>query len=579
MTVLSSQREAVILNLIQQQGIIAIDDVCTHCNCSPATARRDLSRLESSGQLSRTHGGAMLPTLTPPVLLNAHETGLLEARIALTDRADVLIVTPSETAAMRLLVERARRAGVPIIAEANAYQGAMTMVAVDNYQAGLEVGRWVANYARQYLGGQIKVLDLSYPQPNTEARSRGFADGLRDLPPGQRVLLRMNGEGVRNTARQITADALAVHPDVNVIFGINDDSALGGLDAFRAAGLDERRLLVVPFGLEGAAAKELLEQGGPGKVGVAMFPELVGRACVDAAVCAYHGCALPERVITPFAIVTPDTLERFYRKDHRTGEWSINWAVAERLPAASTGFALLGQCGHRPKPRRIGYVQIFSSHEWYQNLRRSIQTHTRSLDISLEVVDASQDVAQEINKLKQYIGYMAARFVHEGDTIIIDAGLTTMYLAQALRGRQGVTVITNSLPVLAELGTEPGLTLVSSGGVVRSQTQMLSGPGAEATFKDLRADKAFISATGLSLDFGLSNTNIPEAAVKLAMLRAARELFLLVDHTKIGVESLVKIAPLDEIHHLITDNGISVHDRLALTQRGVDVVIAEDGLT
>jgi DeoR/GlpR family transcriptional regulator of sugar metabolism len=510
----------------------------------------------------------------PPILLNPNGSGLLEARIALTDRADVLIVTPSDTAAMRLLVERARRAGVPIIAEANTYQGAVTMVAVDNYQAGLEAGHWVANYARQHLGGQLKVLDISYPQPNTEARSRGFADGLRDL---RAALLRVNGEGIRHTARQIAADALAVHPDVNVIFGINDDSALGALDAYRAAGLDESRLLVVPFGLEGAAAKELLEQGGPCKVGVAMFPELVGRACVDAAICAYHGCALPERIMTPFAIVTSTMLECFYGKNHPSEEWSIHWAAAERLPTASTGFTLLGQCSHRPKPKRIGYVQIFSSHEWYQNVRRSAQSHTHSLGISLEVVDASQDMVQEINDLKQQIGRMAARFVREGDTIIMDAGVTTAYMAQALRGRRDITIITNSLPVLTELASEPSLTLISSGGVVRQQSQALAGSGAEAIFQELRADKAFISATGLSLNFGLSNTNFPEAAVKQAMLRAAREVILLADHTKIGHESLVKIASIESIHRLITDSSISAHDRLSLIQRGLDVVIAEDG--
>ena len=101
-------------------------------------------------------------------------------------------------------------------------------------------------------------------------------------------------------------------------------------------------------------------------------------------------------------------------------------------------------------------------------------------------------------------------------------GTTTTYLARALRGRRGITVITNSLPVLAELADQPGITLVSSGGVIRTESRSLTGPGAEATFRDLRADKAFIAGTGLSLDFGLSNTNIAEASVKQAMLRAAR---------------------------------------------------------
>lgn len=575
---LPGQREALILDLLQQRGVVSVEDICVRCHCSAVTARRDLRRMEDEGKLSRTHGGAVpLPTAPPTQPVPNGGPGLLETRTVLTDRSDVLVVTPNDTAVTRLLVERARRAGAPIIAEASHYQGALTVVAVDNYQAGLEAGRCVAQYARQNLAGRVAALDVTYPVPNTEARSRGFADGLAELPPGQRSLFRVNGQGLRETARQIVADALAVHPEINVIFGVNDDSALGALDAYRAAGLDERRLLVVPFGLEGGAARELLLADGPCRIGVAMFPELVGRACIDAAVCAYHGCSLPERVVTPFAVVTGEALERFYQRDPDSGGWQVNWELAAQLPTASAGFARLGRCGQPSRPARIGYVHIFSSHAWYQNVRRAMQAHAETLGMTLEVVDASRDMAHEIDMMKQAIGRAAARFVREGDTVILDGGVTTTYLARALRGRQGITVITNSLPVLAELGQEPGLTLVSTGGVVRQQGQSLTGPGAEASLQELRADKAFISATGLSLNFGLSNTNISEAGVKQAILRAAREVILLADHTKIGAESLVKVAPVESIHHLVTDAGISAHDRQALTYRGIEVTIADEG--
>ncbi len=572
-----SQRETVIHSLLQQHHVVTVAEICTHCNCSLVTARRDLRRLEEKGILVRTHGGATTLETPPPSHNHTNSGSMLEARIALTDRTDALIVSPSETRATRLLVERSRRAGVPIIAEATNYPGAQTVVSVDNYRAGLEAGQWVVNYARRHFDGRIVALDVSYPQSNTEARSRGFADGLRELSPGQRTIFRIDGQGLRETARQITADALTVHPGINVIFGINDDSTLGALEACRAAGLDKGQLLAVSFGLEGDAAKELLEQSTPYTIGIAMFPELVGRACVDASICAYHGCPLPERITTPFAIVTPETLNDFYERDGQTGKWTLNWARAEQLPTASTGLRVLRQCHHRARPKRIGYIEIFSSHEWYQNVRQAMQDHCRAIGLFLEVVDASQDMAQEIQALKQTIGYAAARFVRDGDTIIVDSGVTTAYLAQALRGRHCLTVITNSLPVLAELENEKGITLVASGGVVRAESRCLTGPEAEATFQKLRADKAFLSATGLSVDFGLSNTNIPEATVKQAMIGAAREVFLLADYTKIGVESLVKIGPLDQIHRLITDASISSHDRLALTQRGIEVSIAEEG--
>lgn len=572
---LPSQREAAILDLLKQQQVITIRDICTQCDCSAITARRDLNRLEEQALLRRTHGGAIMVSPSQPPRLIARR-GSPEARLSLLDRSDVLIVTPASPSATRLLVERARRAGVPIIAESIGYPGATTVVAIDDYRAGVELAHWVGSYLQRHLTGEAKVLDLTTSLPNTAARSRGFADGLQQVLPSSRIVLSVDGGGLRGQARQLVIDVLAVHPDINVIFAINDDSAQGALDAYRAAGLDERKLLLAAFGLEGAASQRLLQEGGPFKAAVAMFPEVVGRAGVDAAVCAYHTCAMPGRIMTPYAIVTADTLEQYYRWDPQTGGSLINWAAVRQLPTANAGFELLGNCGDRSRPARIGWVQVFSSHDWYRNVRRSMQEHSRALGIQLEVLDASQDAEQEVDTLKRAIGCAAARFVSAGDTIILDAGTTTTYLAHALRGRRDITIITNSLPVLTELADQPGITLVASGGVVRTESRSLTGPGAEMTFRDLRADKAFIAGTGLSLDFGLSNTNIAEASVKQAMIRAAREVALLVDHTKIGTESLVRVASLESIHRLITDAGISPHDRMALTQRGIEVTIAEE---
>ena len=573
-----SQRSVIIHSLLRQNGVVTVAELCSQCNCSAETARRDLRRLEDVGELVRTHGGAVLAKGDPAVQVRTNGYGISETRTALVDRADALIITPKDTKTMRLLIERCRRAGVPIIAEATGYPGAKTVVAVDNYRAAYELGQAVAAYAKQHLGETVTVLCVSYPQPNTEARSRGFEDGLRELPANRRTILHVDGQGLREASRQITADALSVHPDVNVIFGVNDDSILGALDAWRALGLDESKLVLALFGLEGNRSRELVESGKPHTIAVAMFPELVGRTCVDAAVCAYHHCALPERIITPFAIVTSDTLSRYYQRDPKTGDWALNWTLVEQLASASPGFALMSQCQGRAKPHRIGSVQIFSSHDWYQNVRRAMQERSRSLGIGLEVVDTSQDVAHEVDALKRAIGQAAVHYVQEGDTIILDAGRTTAYLARALRGKLGLTVITNSLAVLDELRDEPGITLVSCGGVVRRETDSLVGPSAEATLHDLRADRAFLAVTGISFSFGLSNTNIAEATVKQAILQAAREIIVLADYSKIGVESLVKIAPLERVHRLITDGGISPHDRLALTQRGIEVSIA-DGLS
>jgi ABC-type sugar transport system substrate-binding protein len=114
---------------------------------------------------------------------------------------------------------------------------------------------------------------------------------------------------------QVSADALTANPDVNIIFGINDDSALGGLQAFTAAGLDTDNVLVVGFGCEGVACKSALLEGGPYKVSAAMFPEYQGRLLIDAAVAAYNGVELPEKIVAPSLPMTADILEEYYPQD------------------------------------------------------------------------------------------------------------------------------------------------------------------------------------------------------------------------------------------------------------------------
>jgi DeoR family transcriptional regulator of aga operon len=132
------------------------------------------------------------------------------------------------------------------------------------------------------------------------------------------------------------------------------------------------------------------------------------------------------------------------------------------------------------------------------------------------------------------------------------------------------------LAVLVELAEEPGITLLSPGGQVRGANPALSGAVAVNAFKQWHADKAFITGLSLSLDFGLSCSSLGGAAMIEAMLGAADEITLLADHTRIGIASLVRIAPIERVHRLITDAGISAHDRQAITERGVQITIADD---
>jgi len=83
-----------------------------------------------------------------------------------------------------------------------------------------------------------------------------------------------------------------------------------------------------------------------------------------------------------------------------------------------------------------------------------------------------------------------------------------------------------------------------------------------------------LAVSGVSIGFGLSHTNPAEVAIKQAMIRAAREIILLADHTKFEQESVMQIAPVQVVHKLVTDDALPASTRLELAKLGIEVILA-----
>ena len=141
--------------------------------------------------------------------------------------------------------------------------------------------------------GQAHILDLTYYLENTQTRSRGFIDGVRSILPNADVVLSLDAQSRFDTAYQLTRDALTVHQQINLIFAINDTTAWGAIKTCTDLNIDPERILVLPFGLEGNSLKNALMTGNYCKVGLAMFPEIVGPVCIEAAIKAYNHKPLP----------------------------------------------------------------------------------------------------------------------------------------------------------------------------------------------------------------------------------------------------------------------------------------------
>jgi DeoR/GlpR family transcriptional regulator of sugar metabolism len=175
---------------------------------------------------------------------------------------------------------------------------------------------------------------------------------------------------------------------------------------------------------------------------------------------------------------------------------------------------------------------------------------------------------------KRAIGREAANLVDDGDTVIIDAGTTTLEVARQLIGRTGLTVVSNSLAVLETLAQSPGIRVIGTGGEIKQREQAFVGPVAEAMLAQRRASIAFISVAGCSLPDGATDHEDLEVAVKRAMIASSRRRYLVLDASKFGRVAPLVIAPLAEFDGIVTDVRLAKDAVSELRARDLEVIRA-----
>jgi len=175
---------------------------------------------------------------------------------------------------------------------------------------------------------------------------------------------------------------------------------------------------------------------------------------------------------------------------------------------------------------------------------------------------------------KRKIGRFAASLVSDGETIILDSGSTTTEVARNLLGHQNLNVITNGLNIALTLGAVPSFSIHMPGGHFKAPTLSLSGEKSADYFNNIHAEKLFLATAAISFEAGLTYPSLADLHVKRAMIKAARQVYLVADSTKIGRVSFSSLGGLELVHVFITDAGIRDEDRRRLEESGVEVRIA-----
>jgi DeoR family transcriptional regulator of aga operon len=174
---------------------------------------------------------------------------------------------------------------------------------------------------------------------------------------------------------------------------------------------------------------------------------------------------------------------------------------------------------------------------------------------------------------KTRIAKAAAALINDGETIVLDSGTTTAEIARQIRtlDLKSINVITNALNIAMLLSDVPAVRLIMLGGVLRQESNSLSGHMAESAITSLRADRLFLGVDGLDPEIGLMTPHLAEAQLNAKMIRISRQVIAVTDSSKLLRRNVSVIAPVDQLHMLITDTAARPEVVEELRRRGVDV--------
>ncbi|MEW5815354.1 MAG: DeoR/GlpR family DNA-binding transcription regulator [Spirochaetota bacterium] len=192
-----------------------------------------------------------------------------------------------------------------------------------------------------------------------------------------------------------------------------------------------------------------------------------------------------------------------------------------------------------------------------------IRTHGGCLSVGRAALETEYHNKVALNfELKQAIGRRTAESVKSGEVLLVNDGSTTFHLAAHLGYRAPLTIYTNSLAMISELGRYPGIRLYILGGEYYHESYSLKGGLTEQILDSLHFDWVFLGADAID-EAGKCMVGTPEEArMTRLMLKSGDKKVLLADHTKVGKRGYTAYGKLDDFDEWITTGGIDADSLL-----------------
>ena len=228
----------------------------------------------------------------------------------LSSGVDAILCAPADSNAVGSALEQCQQAGVPVINFDTPVPDAEmveTIIASDNYNAGYVVGKDAA----EKMDDGAKILVLHSPRASAcVQRYEGFVAALEESGKEYTEVNNLDGQGATEVSMTLTADALVADPDLQVIFAVNDPSAMGAINAIQQATVELTNDIMV-YGVDGNPdAKKLIESGEMEGTG-SQSPETLGYDSMMAAFDVLEGKEIEKEIVVDTFLITAENVDEF----------------------------------------------------------------------------------------------------------------------------------------------------------------------------------------------------------------------------------------------------------------------------
>lgn len=209
---------------------------------------------------------------------------------------------------------------------------------------------------------------------------------------------------------------------------------------------------------------------------------------------------------------------------------------------------------------------------------RMQRVHGGALPHSPAAVSYSERLSQSPQS-KAAIAQAVIDLIHDGQTVFLDGGTTTLQVARLLPAGLRVCVVTNSPLAAAELAHAENANVILIGGKLNKPEQVITGAAAVDAIRAIHADLCILGICSLDPSAGITVVDYEEARVKQAMVESSDRVVALASSEKLGTVSPFRVAPLMELDQLITDAPADCSDLRAFEEMGIQVTLVDASMS